>query len=324
MKHCVRIAAMAGAVALALMLLLSPAQLTQARALAQGSAADRGGHLERFHAMPAKAAKGTHQSHTTNMTYHGGPVETEPAVYISWWGPEWSAGFSTGGYTSAQAQAYIANFFGNVGGSSWENINTQYCQGVPTGTINCGASGTHIQNLANQLKGTWNDPSAVPSKPSQTDIANAALRLVQKVGYNPNATYFVFTPSGKSMSGFATSWCAWHSLTSSNSGEVAYAYMPYQPDAGGSCGMNFVNQANNTYGNGYFDGFSVVGGHEYAEAETDPHTTSGQYAWEDRQGSEIGDKCAWSSLSTNIKFGSHSYAVQPLWSNVSSGCVTSY
>ncbi|HEV2459264.1 MAG TPA: hypothetical protein VGS80_12970 [Ktedonobacterales bacterium] len=261
---------------------------------------------------------------TTNMTYHGGPVETAPAVYISWWGPEWASGFSTGGYTSAQAQTYLSNFFSNVGGSSWENIVTQYCQGVANGTVNCGTKGTHIQNLTGQLKGTWNDTTTVPSRPTQANIASAAVRLMQHFGYHANATYFVFTPHGKSQSGFGTQWCAYHSVSNSSSGEVAWAYMPYQPDAGASCGMNFVNGSNNSYGNGYFDGFSIVGGHEYAEAETDPHTASGQYAWYDSSGAEIGDKCAWSPSSRNITLGSHFYAVQPLWSNVNTACETSH
>ena len=276
-----------------------------------------------YHGMGTRYAK-IKPSRTNNLTYHGGPVETAPAIYISWWGPEWSAGFSTGGYTSAQAQTYMTDFFNNIGGTSWENIVAQYCQGVANGTVNCGSSGTHIQNLTGQLKGTWNDTTAVPFSPTQANIASASVRLMQHFGYNANATYFVFTPSGKSMSGFATQWCAWHSVTSSSSGEVAYAYMPYQPDAGGSCGVNFIN-GNNSYGNGYFDGFSVVGGHEYAEAETDPHTTSGQYAWVDSRGSEIGDKCAWSASSGNITLSNgHFYAVQPLWSNANSGCVMSH
>ncbi|HEX6547377.1 MAG TPA: hypothetical protein VF134_01380 [Candidatus Dormibacteraeota bacterium] len=277
------------------------------------------------HSMQVRGAKVAAKPRgTTDMTYHGGPVETAPAVYISWWGPEWSAGFTTGGYTSAQAQTYNTDFFNNVGGSSWENIVTQYCQGVATGTINCGSAGTHIQNLTAQLKGTWNDTTAVPASPTQTDIANAATRLAQHFGYSSNATYFVYTPSGKSMSGFQTRWCAWHSVTSTSSGPLAYAYMPYQPDAGASCGVNFVNGTNNSYGNGYFDGFSIVGGHEYAEAETDPQPSSGTYGWEDSSGNEIGDKCAWSSSSTNITLGANYYAVQPLWSNASTGCATSY
>jgi serine protease len=261
---------------------------------------------------------------TNNLTYQGGPVETAPVVYISWWGPQWGTGFSTGGYTSAQAQTYVSDFFANVGGSPWDAVNTQYCQGVARGTVNCGTAGTHISNPAGQLAGTWNDTTNVPSSPTQSDIARAALRLQAQFPPNANATYMVFTPTGHSMSGFATSWCAWHDVTSTSSGaHVAYAYMPYQPDAGYSCGQNFVNATNTSFGNGWFDGFSVVGGHEYAEALGDPFPASGSYGWLDSRGNEIGDKCAWSSLSGDITLASHSFAVQPLWSNLQSGCVIS-
>jgi cell division protein YceG involved in septum cleavage len=61
----------------------------------------------------------------TDLVYQGGAVETTPVVYISWWGSQWNTGFSTGGYSSSQAQTYIEGFFSNVGGSSWADITTQ-------------------------------------------------------------------------------------------------------------------------------------------------------------------------------------------------------
>ena len=250
---------------------------------------------------------------------HGGAVETTPAVYISWWGTEWTAGFTGGGgVSSATAQSYVKGFYSNVGGSSWIASTSQYCQGVPSRTVTCPSSAQFIGNPTGQLKGTFNDTTPVPATPSQTDIASAALRLMAATGgYNANATYFVFTPSGKSMSGFATSWCAWHSSTSSPSGRVAYAYMPFQPDAGGNCGANFVNAGSQ----GLLDGFSIVGGHEYAEAQTDPFPNSG---WLDQSNGENGDKCAWSPSTTNISLAGSAYAVQPLWSNKTGNCVITY
>lgn len=264
----------------------------------------------------------------TNLVYQGGAVSTAPVVYISWWGTQWNTGFSTGGYTSAQAQTYITDFFSSVGGSHWDNINTQYCQGIAVGSTKCGTGGTHVTNPTGQLKGTWVDTTSVPTRPTQSQIQSAATRLMNHFGYSANATYFVFTPHGHSMSGFGTSWCAWHDEPTSGT-NMAYAYMPYIPDAGTSCGRNFVNKTNDSFGNGYFDGFSVVGGHEYAEAVTDPHPerTSTNFGWITSTGSsgeEIGDLCAWASNSTNITLGSHFYAVQPLWSNASSSCVTTY
>jgi hypothetical protein len=264
----------------------------------------------------------------TNLVYQGGAVETAPVVYISWWGSEWTTGFTTGGYTSAQAQTYVTDFFNNIGGSSWDKITTTYCQGVVTGTDTCVGAGTHIKNPSGQLAGTWTDTTTVPAQPVQSDIESAATRLMTHFGgYNANATYFVFTPTGKSMLGFGSSFCAWHDEPISGT-DMAYAYIPYMPDAGVSCGENFIN-ANNSYGNGYFDGFSVVAGHEYAEATTDPHPerTSTNFGWITNTGptgEEIGDLCAWDSNSANIGLGSHFYAVQPLWYNGNSTCVTSY
>jgi serine protease len=272
----------------------------------------------RGHVQPANPHK---PPRNNNLSSHGGPIQVTAKVYINWWGPQWSTGFSTGGYTSAQAQTYNNGFFGNVGGSAWNNVVKQYCMNVPSGTQSCSSVGgaVYISNPTGQFGGAWNDPTAVPSSPTQANIFAAAQRLAAHFGYDPEATYLVYTPSGRSMNGFGTQWCAWHSSGSTGKGQLAYGYIPYMPDAGASCGVNFIN-ANNSYGNGYFDGFSVVAGHEYSEAETDPFPNSG---WLDRSGAENADKCAWSASSGNISLGGHSYAMQPTWSNASSGCAMS-
>jgi serine protease len=186
-------------------------------------------------------------------------------------------------------------------------------------------SAVYVTNPNAQVAGTWVDPSAVPSKLGTSSIAGEASRAVAHFGYDANADYMIFTPTGHSTTGFGTQFCAWHSSTSSSSGPVSFSNMPYQPDAGAACGMNFVNPANDPSGHGYFDGFSIVGGHEYAETVTDPFPSSG---WVDAAGAENGDKCAWissgSGASTNITLSTGFYAVQSLWSNASNGCVTSY
>ncbi len=321
-----RFVTLSGGLALvgALMMALAFALVPAAPALA--SSASTIHYMKVFHGKTTSGA--LRAANANDLVYQGGAVETSPVVYISWWGSQWNTGFSTGGFTSAQAQTYITNFFSNVGGSSWDNIDTQYCQGVAVGSISCGSGGTHITNPTGQLKGTWVDTTSVPTRPTQSQIQSAAARLMNHFGgYNPNATYFVFTPHGHSMSGFGTQWCAWHDEPTSGT-QMAYAYIPYIPDAGTSCGRNFVNATNNSYGNGYFDGFSIVAGHEYAEAMTDPHPerTSTSFGWLANNGEENGDLCAWASNSTNITLGSHFYAVQPIWSNASNGgsCVTSF
>src|SRR5438270_13399967 len=48
---------------------------------------------------------------TIPLQYGGGSILHPPKLYLVYWGPEWSAGFSTGGYSSGQAQTYINTFF---------------------------------------------------------------------------------------------------------------------------------------------------------------------------------------------------------------------
>jgi hypothetical protein len=257
-----------------------------------------------------------------NLFFNGGPdgVQHKTQVFITWWGPEWAAGFSTGGYSSANAQKYTTDFFNSVGGSRWIATDTQYCDNIPILSFDCApyAQAQHITNPKKQLKGTWNDSTPVPAVLTDDIIAQEGLRASAHFGYNANATYLIYTPTGKSEPGFNTVWCAWHSSTTDvNNNIVAFGYIPYQPDAAENCGMNFVNPTNDSYGHGYFDGFSIVAGHEYEEAQTD---TNVGYGWTDATGSENADKCAWDSRSANITLGRQYFAAQPVWSNKIGDC----
>ena len=259
--------------------------------------------------MQTKQAHGgaSRTPRSSNLFFHGGQVETSPVVFLDFWG-DWSG--------AGSAQTYVTSFFSGVGGSSWANSTTQYCQGVAIGTTQCGGSGTHVSNPPGIYGGSWNDNTSVPTSPTQSQIANEASRAASHFGFNSGADYMVLTPSGHSESGFGTQWCAYHS----SSGNLSYAYVPYQPDAGVACGQDFVNSG----GNGQFDGFSIVGGHEYAETVTDPFPNSG---WLDGRGAENGDKCAWIAPGSgpgaagNVRLSTGTFAAQSLWSNLVSGCV---
>jgi serine protease len=201
---------------------------------------------------------------------------------------------------------YLQDFFTGLGGSgdNWSTITSQYADSSGQGP----AFGGPV------LGGTWFDNSApAPASASQSDLAAEAVTAAQYFGVSgDNVDIFVLSPSGTQPDGFPNAgWCAWHDYTSSSSGNIPYTNMPYVLDAGASCGANSVQ--------GQLDGFSIVGGHEYAEAITDPEPASG---WVDSAGAEIGDKCAWQNLST-LSLPAGSFAVQPLWSNNDSGCTLS-
>jgi serine protease len=269
------------------------------------------------------AAPNAPAASSQNLQYMGGSVFTSPKAFVIFWGPEWNTGWTTGGFTSAQAKTYITSFFGGVGGSTWLNSTTQYCQGVALGSQFCGSTG-RVTNPAGQFGGSWVDTTTVPRRPTDTQVRAAAQRGASHFGYSANALYLVFTPHNKSISGFGTQFCAYHDNTSFNGQPLAYANMPYAPDAGASCGVNFVNGSNNSFGNGFFDGLSIVGGHEYAEAISDAFP-SNTIAWLDTAGAENGDKCAWGqgpgpqSASQDVTLSGHAFAVQSLWSNLANG-----
>ena len=266
------------------------------------------------------------QASTVNqLYYHGGVggtgVETNPKIYLVLWGSGWSND------PSGEAKI-LENFYTAVGGSSWNNSVTQYCQGLSSGTYFCGTGGTHAGNPTGMLAGVWTDNSSAPSRPRQSQIAAEASRAAFHFGNtnsssNASVQYVIATAHGNNAQGFGTQYCAWHSSTSSSYGNIAYTNLPYITDAGASCGANFNGLGNTA-------GITIVGGHEMAETETDQFPNGG---WLDSGGSENGDKCAWISsgqgASAKVTFpNGSSFPVQSLWSNAynnqSGGCVLSY
>jgi len=236
---------------------------------------------------------------TGAMTYHGGPVQTAPKIYIDKWG-NWSSGDPDGVGT------YYTNFISGVGGSQWMSSVTQYTQ----------SNGQGVGNAAGSYAGTWNDTTnSIPRLTSgqyQSYLAAEAKRAAAHFGdYSASASYVIMLPHGVRVSGFGTSYCAWHSSTSATGGTIAYTNLPYIPDAGASCGVGSVNSP------GTNDGVSIVGGHEQGETETDPQPNTG---WLDSGNNENGDKCAWVNLQ-NTPFSTGTFPTQPLWSNSANGCV---
>jgi serine protease len=284
-------------------------------------------------------------SASNDLVWHGGNVgsgaigvETTPAVYLVYWGQEWAAGFQTADtdgtlYSSKTLQNYVNSFFTNVGGSPWADVQTQYCNVALPGATSCVGGSGFITNPRHQLKGVWTDPTPVPSdivtlglaeNLVDDPIAAEAVRAAAHFGYNPQATYIILTPPRPVATGQPV-YCGYHTQTTSIDGlgnpyRLQYAFIPFLntnwPGVGaGGCGMHNVNATSTAFGNGIFDGYSIVTGHEYSEAVTDPDNfASIQDGWNDAQGSENADKCAWTETQ-NITLGTHAFAVQPTWSN---------
>ncbi len=296
-----------------------------------------------------------------DLIYHGGNagsgaigVETKPATYLIFWGPAWANGFTTTdahgqSFTSQQLQNYVTSFLTNVGGTSWASISNEFCKDAPTGTTNCGnvTGATYITSPRKQLKGVWTDSTPVPSdiitaglaeNLNDDPIATEAIRASAHFNYDAQATYIILTPPTTIGTGQPV-YCGYHTQTTSVDGlgnpyRLQYAFIPFLnmnwPGLGsGGCGMNSVNVTSDSFGHGVFDGYSIVVGHEYEEAITDTDNfATVQDGWNDAQGNETGDKCAWTGLANVNMYGGTKFAVQPLWSNRAfdangQGCVRS-
>jgi hypothetical protein len=237
------------------------------------------------------------------LNYGGGPIQTAPVIYIDFWGSGWSS-------DPDNVATFYENFANLMVGSTWMSTVTQY--GEP--------ASPYVGNSATKIGGYWYHSVSLPNLRSgtyQSAFANEAKNAAAHFGnYTDNASYVIMVPHGTKVNGFGTSYCAWHSDTSSTGGTLSYTNLPYIPDAGSSCGAGSVTSP------GTDDGVSIVGGHEQAETETDPQPSTG---WTSSSGSEIGDLCAWTNLQDTSfggsTYGTNEFPTQPLWSNSANGCV---
>jgi hypothetical protein len=253
------------------------------------------------------------------LSYGGGPVQHSPKVYVVLWGANWPS--------NTAASSFLSSFYSGLGvtpDDSWSTVTSQYGDG--TGTPGFGPGTVYA--------GAWNDTGAVPNPVTENDLAAEADAAATHFGITDkaNAQVIVAAQQGTCFNdGFAGScgtpitsgngYCGWHAMT--NNG-VAFTNLPYQPDAGQDCGQDFINFP------GTYDGYSIVGGHEYAETINDPNPPTGWIdpADENFSGGEIADKCVWggqpfkvSDPAGNITLSTGTFAMQSLWSNAANACV---
>jgi hypothetical protein len=292
---------------------------------------------------------------SSNLVYGGGidgvGVTTgHEQVYLVFWGSQWgTAGSNSKGYVTysgdpAAMAPDLQAFFDGLGtdAETWSDVMTQYCEGVATGSQDCGASDPHVAYPSGgALAGVWEDTSAAePSDATQYQLGEEAEAAAKHFANttqasNRDAQYVIVSPTGTHPDGFDTSggdFCAWHDYTgdslsgggSISGPQIAFTNLPYIPDAGADCGEGFVNSP------GALDGVTIVEGHEYAETITDQFPAGG---WLDSSGNEAADKCIWippgtSGGATDITLATGSFPVQAIWANDDNGgtggCETSH
>lgn len=285
-----------------------------------------------------KASASPQTASAYDLAYNYGPVQHTPTTYLIFWGPSWASGGSDNG--TAQL---VESYFNDLGGTSFQNILTQYYDG--TGPI------SNVENFSSA--NVYFDTSAPPTDQScgtgypsieepdiETEISNAiaARNWPTKYGndlflvYTPNGDYIneggspsnvdCNTPAPNSGGGYGA-WCAYHNfglwyLQNYQNYMLAYAAVPYP---GSGCQVSYSPNSNlagdSLINLSSYEAFNVV-------SDPDYNGWSGSTYY----GQEIADPCAWTFPPTNngettLNNGGV-FEVQEEYSNASSSCVNSY
>ena len=192
------------------------------------------------------------------LTYRGGPLIQNVEVTTIYWGSAWQ---------NDPIRVQLDAYFDFIVSSSLIDQLTEY--NVPGFTI---GHGKHVASLI------------VPQNPPATVDDAAIVAFVQKQiasgavpTQNANSLYFVFTPSGVTVtllgSASCQQFCGYHDTPD---GSLFHAVVPYA-----DCpGCEFTGTV--------FDSMTVIASHELCEAITDPVPGRG---WYDDANGEIGDIC---------------------------------
>lgn len=245
-----------------------------------------------------------------------GVVEVHPAVYLIFWGSQWST--DPDGLKPA-LQKLFKGLYG--ADDTWGQILDQYCEGVPVDTTNCGRSGTHVVHpTRSPLKGVWIDnASPEPSSASSQQLTNEVTAAAKHFGNltpasNLNAQYVIASPH-EATPGLhpGGSTCAFHKQHGAGAlGLLEWTNLPYLPDwPRGACDIQLPDWTP-------VERYTILESHEYAESVTD---LSG--GWRDATHGEIGDKCEDNASGDALEtLTTGTFAVQAIWSNALHGCAT--
>ncbi|MDE2370794.1 MAG: choice-of-anchor D domain-containing protein [Burkholderiales bacterium] len=252
-----------------------------------------------------------------------------PHVFLVYWGPEWSAGFTSNNVTSAQYRNYLETFLQALGGSRYMGTQTQYGAGNP------------YDLYAGQVRLFPTEPPATPGIAAIENVVQLSQQwfgVAQPSAISAQQIFIIALPPGHGDATFAAkggSACAFHNDTSLTVASeffqflghpispATYVVLPFQPDSN-VCFANSANANSDAFGHGNLDGLSKALAHELGEVLTDPYLGS----WRDPDVSgqdETGDKC---NTGPMINYGRQTagvwnyWAVQPLWSNAAGHCDT--
>jgi hypothetical protein len=236
------------------------------------------------------------------ISYHAGPVITQPSkIYYIWYG-DW---------TGNTAPSISTDFATNFGSSAYHSINTTYSVHP---SVSYGGSAYDWYSRGREL--------------SNGDVRAIVFDRILG-GFLPvdeNAVYFVMAAADVNNPGFCTDHCAWHYYGSYQFvWDIKYAFIGnpnYCVTVGrGGCYWQSTLSPND---NPAADAMLNMVTHELEESLSDPNIS----AWYDAAGCENEDKCAWTfgvqypaanGSSANVRLGTRDYLIQQNWVNAGGG-----
>jgi hypothetical protein len=233
--------------------------------------------------MPCSATKG----HA--LTEQGGPVVALASVYLVYWGTYWG---TSGGI---KVRTYLDNLFKGVGKSTWARTLTQYCAGGYPPLVGL--------NGANELAGTATDLADPAGLPHMSQIKAKLQALAPTYQYGKKypvglpIPVMVLPPNHQAAFDYQNQSCGFHNWMSYTRTGPDGSETDYQPYMVADFGAVWDLSKDCQYGlNGPLGALSIVAGHEWAEAVTNPFPNSGTFpgvGWVNTaQRDEIGDMCA--------------------------------
>ncbi len=261
---------------------------------------------------------------STQILYHGGPVMNQAnSVYVIYYGtfPATTAPIIND-FLSARSGSppYGVNQTYNEGGAT-AGVPIKYALTYPNASPVTGVSGS-----------AYFDNYSLGAKLSNNDIPKIVGKaLAAGLPTNQNGVYMVLTAPDVKISGFCTSFCAYHtSSTSIASGlHIRYALVPDPTQRCSGCNGNLAIYHETETPNGDFGADTMTDDimHELSETVSDPDIS----AWYTQSGAENGDLCNYvynatqtttmngSTVHYNATLGKRNYLIQLIWKNVGAG-----
>jgi hypothetical protein len=244
---------------------------------------------------------------TRTMQYFGGPVISNPKVYVVWWGNPASINS-----VLTAARGGIADFYAGVTNSSYLDWMNEYDTNITTQSgSHAGTAGTGQHIGRGNFVGTR---TLTPVPAGNVTDAQIQATLDQAFGNGTlpqpaaNTIYAIHFPRSVTITLDGSRSCSAFGGYHFNTVETTRhnAYYIVIPDCGNS-----------------FRSFTIVNSHELTEATTDAQPTPGSnpdfpQAWNNATGSEVGDLCQGASGSVTTALGT--FTVQGEWDEVSHGC----